>query len=193
MKELSKNLKNNLSKMEGLTLIGFLVKLNNVFFKSEIKTKMMKLITDYELLNTILDKVQDFFINNDTTSFNILNNEITYDQIFLLSELYMNKYVYKKSNPQLAEYLMISYQTLVTKLKKFISIGLIKKDENDKHIYHFPGEVVHIIDNFIHTRIINYYEIMQFANDKEKEIIFKVFKSMENYSLSKLNKEKTYT
>lgn len=187
MSALSKYLKSQLSKIEGLTFIGFLAKINDHFFKSDSKTKVLKVIGDYGLLNSILDKVQDFFINSDIKSITFNNHEMTYDQLYLLSELYMNKQIYKKSNPQLADYLMISYQTLVTKTKKFISLDFIQKDENDKHYFNFPDEIIHILDNFIHTRIINYYEIMQHASEKEKEVIFKVFNLMKDYSILQIN------
>lgn len=190
MRNFTTHLKENFGKLELLNFLNFITKIYNEEFNSDKKISSLKLLNNPSILLEVIDNIQDFFINNDLINPIFNDIEINYSQLHLLSELYLNQVTDKLSHPQLADNLMMSYQTLVSKVKKFISLGLVSKDPNDIHMLIFKNELIHILDNFISTRVINYYQLMQHATDKEKKIVTKVFNELKNFSTINIEKIK---
>ena len=127
----------------------------------------------------IIDDIESFFLNKELEFFEDEKVAFAFNDLSFLSELYLNEVIVNLSLPKLADYLFIPYQTLISKLKRYIQEGHISKE---KKKLTFSNELIHAIDQFIMLRIINYYEALFGASNKEIEVALKVFALLKAYA-----------
>lgn len=173
--------KSSLSLSEKITFTRFL----NQWQKKQKNSHHNKASYSLEGVENILDMLQNHFIHSESHFIEALTVECTYEDIFFLSELYLNQMLTKYSLPNLAKYLLMPYQTVISKIKKYTAMHLLTK-EHKTFIFH--SDLIHLIDNFISLRIINYYETLYQSSAKEVSVILKTFDLLKNYALETINK-----
>lgn len=133
----------------------------------------------------VIDDIENFFINKEFDFFADEKVSFTFSDLSFLSSLYLNEVVVQLSLPKLADTLFIPYQTLVSKINRFVQEGHITKD---KKKLTFSAELIHAVDQFMMLRIINYYEALRGASLKEQEVVIKVFALLKDYASSFIQK-----
>lgn len=116
----------------------------------------------------------------------IEKNQIPFKQreLFFLSELYLHietkKYTYKN----LAEHLMIPYQTLMSKIQKYKRDGVILSKETMDDL---NPDILSIVHEYIYLRTIIYYETMSHFQPKQQRFIIKLFAILKAHALDHFN------
>ncbi|MDY0276850.1 MAG: MarR family winged helix-turn-helix transcriptional regulator [Acholeplasma sp.] len=176
-------IRKKLSLSEQNTFLNFLIKLNNQTLHISSKLSKLTLIKKPNLVMDILNALQISLIQNELSDIDSFNTQISYDQIYMLSELFLNQLFDKKSLPALSQSMYISYQTMVSRIKKYEQLEYIKKGSKNEP-YIFDDKIKHLIDNFINSRIISYLKLMKNTTEQEEKIVIRFFKYLKDYSHS---------
>lgn len=93
--------------------------------------------------------------------------------LFLLTELWVDQQLGLNNLKLFSDRHYIPYQTMVSKIKKYVEVGLLA--HKDKKTYEFSPSLEHLILKFVSQRTILHYQTMSLFTTKEEEMIYQMF------------------
>lgn len=145
--------------------------------------KKMIHITKYETTESegmfsanFLFHLTNFFSQYDYQLIDQTNVDIKVRDLFLLTELWVDQALGHHNLKVFAERHYIPYQTMVSKVKKYVELGWLTHKE--KKTYDFSLFLQQLILKFMSQRIILYYQTMSSFTTKERAMIEHMFQVM---------------
>lgn len=183
MKDLVQLARKSISMSDALTLLSLTKKLKKLIQREgDDATGDPSASLDSQLLSNMID----YFIGIENDFLDTVTLSIKQRDLFILTELFVNFQMKGTlSIKQVAEHLLIPYQTIVSKVRKFQEIGYLSKLE---HEYVFAPEITMVIREYISLRIIIYYETMSHFTPKEQQLIHLVFDLLKKLAISIIQK-----
>lgn len=130
----------------------------------------------------LLMKINKYFSAFDIQLIESRGLKLKINDVFVLTEYYIMQQQGAVNLKKLSDFLMIPYQTLVSKLAKIADDGYLTKD--DKAHYQLTLQAQSIVEAFAYQRIAVYYKTMSIFTDKERELIIKMFAELTSHSLN---------
>lgn len=134
------------------------------------------------LSSQILTEINNHFISYDYELLIEMNSKIKLRDLFIITELYIQQFRNHTNIKALSVHLLMPYQTLVSKINKFIKEGFILRKNASR--YEFSDLLIRWIEKFMSRRVIVYYMTMSHFTDKEKDVIHLMFKLLRQHATS---------
>lgn len=133
------------------------------------------------LSNLLFMHLQNYLASYEYDFISSYAQDMKQNDLFILTEFYV--YFQNGNNilTEFASHIHIPYQTLNSKIKKYIEHGYITK--NDK-VLKLTKDIEHIVEKFMLLRISLYYKTMHLFNINEQKIINKLFLKLKVHSQS---------
>lgn len=144
--------------------------------------------TKSEISKEILFDVQKYFSITINKFIEENSNHMKDGDLFLLTELFLHGFNEHKELTILANKLLIPYQTLMSKIKKFRSLGYIEKRIDN--LYKFDTNLMMMIQGYMHLRVVLYHEFFDKLETYEREQIRSIFQLLKTYAISVMSKDR---
>jgi DNA-binding MarR family transcriptional regulator len=183
LKKMISTINKNLKPLELIHMSHAISKVIDMLFeKPGLFPESLKFKKPKELNNQFL-----FFLNYYYSTFDyelIKNNDFPMDayDLFTLSELYIDSQKGHSNLMELSKKMLMPYQTLVSKVKKFQAKEWIFKPKNGP--YDFSQEAIQLVRDYIYQKVIVYQQTMALFNEKEAEVMMNVFQSIKHHAKS---------
>ena len=125
------------------------------------------------IINTYIDESVPFIKDND---------------LFILTELFLHTHEQLKEMTYLSNKLLMPYQTLMSKIKKYKTLNYIDKKADGS--YTFSAEILTVIQGYMHVRMVLYYEFFQKLETYEREQIKSIFQLLKTYAIDIISTRK---
>jgi DNA-binding MarR family transcriptional regulator len=169
-----KHLKKSLIPLDYLTMMSVLKKLSHI-----IKTKSKE--DDDEIISSdFFMSLHNYFISFDLNLIEELNYNLKVNDFVILTEYYLQTLNHSHNVSQLSNKILFPYQTLISKMNKFHDMHLLEHDANSHFV--LTKEALHIVETFMTSRVIVYYQTLKSFSEKELALIAKNFKTLKEYS-----------
>jgi DNA-binding MarR family transcriptional regulator len=132
-------------------------------------------------LESTLFSLQMQFSNYDNAILERYDHIIKHRELFVLSEYYIQLHHGNKSYTELSNHLAIPYQTIVSIMHKFERLNII--DLKQAMVFR-DTNMVAMVEDFITSRVLVYYQFMEMFTTKEEEIIMMFFQTLKQHALS---------
>lgn len=168
-----KHLNKSLSPLDYLTMMSVLKKLN-LIVKSQNTDDEEKISSDFFM------SLHNYFISFDLKLIEELKYTLKVNDLVILTEYYLQTLNQSYNMSQLSNKILFPYQTLISKMNKFHEMHLLEHDTNSHFI--LTTEALHIVETFMTSRVIVYYQALKSFSEKELTLIAKNFKTLKDYS-----------
>lgn len=177
-----KYLRKNISALEYLQILSAVKKLKRLMQNNNYN-KMNQIPATTKLLDSIfLIEISNYFALFEQRYIEELSLDLKQNDLFILTELYIHVSEGKLNLQQLADSLYIPYQTLVSKVNKYIKLDYLVKDKTIM----FNDAIQTVIEKYMMMRTIIYFDTMNSLNEKETNVVLKMFDQLKEFSLKSL-------
>lgn len=121
-----------------------------------------------------------YFSSFDFTLSQMSGLNINAQDTNILLELYLYFMNGQSTITTFAEQMHLHYQSIISKINKYVRNGLIIEDGETK--YRFCDELIHYLEQFLQQRVIVYYHTMMQFNDKEQATTLKMFEVLKEHA-----------
>lgn len=174
-----KRIRQKLSIMEVGTFFTTFKKLQLLLSNTDVDTEGA---APTKITSDLVMKINKYFSKFDQQLLDSHHLKLKISDAFILTEFYMGQQRGMNNLKKLSEFLMIPYQTLISKLAKIWDDGYLTKDE--KSHYHLTPATIAFVESFAYQRVSVYYMTMSIFTDKERDLVLKIFAELKDFSLN---------
>lgn len=170
------SLKKSLSIKELILLRSISLKLKSLLIANELSYSYKQ---NESINSQLLSQFQNYLFSFENDFIEESAIDLKQNDLFILTEFYVYFQKGRRNLTDFSIYLHIPYQTLVSKIKKFIEQKYIIKTNRTLKL---TNEIQHTVEKFMLLRTTLYYKTMHTFNTNEQKIIKKLFLMLKEHA-----------